>query len=755
MTIAIALSGGGAKGDFQVGALRYLYDQGVRPDILCSTSVGSVNAIKLAEGEDWFDGSQGLRGLEASWATLRESGDMFEEEAWLHDPDMLPSVRDVLTGKATEFNGSGPPHTAPVWGDLNGLIHEVENLDWLLDEGAKLLKCLSIIIKARSLYNLNPVLRRMQRELDPSKVAAWAQRGGRLRIGMVGLRSGLLRYATEVGHIIETDGTIAERQKPSSAIDPACRPLAKDLAGLEGTLRELQAVIRQGNKGLVPQAKAVLEQIKAARKKLDACVASHPPPAHQDMPPLVVSFPVAALASASIPGIFLPTSIGDDTYVDAGIREVLPLQAAVDLGADAIYAISASQMHIDPAQENYQDATVMATVSRSLTEIAIHEIALNDLAIHPVPGKSLPTVCHVFPVRDVHNILTIDPGLVQIARDYGYMRAADAFGYVHENSRRAVLATDIMELRRDIWALENRVAGQPDPRLRSGAPQPADSSLQVKADARKAQLQGLLAERSSLDGPLPRGARHWVIRAERHPWLPDEGQRPEPPDRTLFADSGAVHVLYGGARFHVPDPATLARLFPGQAITTTWAGAMRDIPTAPMDGTMLREENGRIWIVAGQAKFLVPDMPTMERLYAARPVCQLWDGAPSQVGDKPIDGTLLRVEDGKVWVVVGGGKFHVPDPATLVRLFGGRPWVNLWTGALDRLPDVPNDGTLLQEEGSDVIYVIRNRMKARSEPLQRGIVHRLWGGALASIPEAGFHAPSDLRPAPAPPGLSP
>ncbi len=36
MMSAIALSGGGAKGDFQVGALRYLHDQGVRPDILAA-----------------------------------------------------------------------------------------------------------------------------------------------------------------------------------------------------------------------------------------------------------------------------------------------------------------------------------------------------------------------------------------------------------------------------------------------------------------------------------------------------------------------------------------------------------------------------------------------------------------------------------------------------------------------------------------------------------------------------------------------
>jgi predicted acylesterase/phospholipase RssA len=47
---AIAFSGGGAKGDFQLGAAKYLYERKIKqPDIICGTSVGSVNAAKLAE----------------------------------------------------------------------------------------------------------------------------------------------------------------------------------------------------------------------------------------------------------------------------------------------------------------------------------------------------------------------------------------------------------------------------------------------------------------------------------------------------------------------------------------------------------------------------------------------------------------------------------------------------------------------------------------------------------------------------------
>jgi hypothetical protein len=50
--VAIALSGRGAKGAFEVGAVRYLFNQNIRRNILCGVSVGAINAIKLAEGEN-------------------------------------------------------------------------------------------------------------------------------------------------------------------------------------------------------------------------------------------------------------------------------------------------------------------------------------------------------------------------------------------------------------------------------------------------------------------------------------------------------------------------------------------------------------------------------------------------------------------------------------------------------------------------------------------------------------------------------
>src|SRR5437588_11281119 len=88
MPTAIVLSGGGSRGDFEVGALRRRYDVGKRPDILCCCSVGSILGAKLAEGkgvdEQGVDRAEkALAELEDIWKSLRVNEDMWLNEPWL------------------------------------------------------------------------------------------------------------------------------------------------------------------------------------------------------------------------------------------------------------------------------------------------------------------------------------------------------------------------------------------------------------------------------------------------------------------------------------------------------------------------------------------------------------------------------------------------------------------------------------------------------------------------------------------------
>lgn len=49
---ALVLSGGGARGAYQAGVLRYLEEIGWKPDIISGTSVGAINACAIGSGMD-------------------------------------------------------------------------------------------------------------------------------------------------------------------------------------------------------------------------------------------------------------------------------------------------------------------------------------------------------------------------------------------------------------------------------------------------------------------------------------------------------------------------------------------------------------------------------------------------------------------------------------------------------------------------------------------------------------------------------
>lgn len=68
--LAFVLGGGGARGAFQVGALRALYEAGLRPDLLVGSSIGAVNAAAIAL---WGFDETGLFALELAYQKIAAS----------------------------------------------------------------------------------------------------------------------------------------------------------------------------------------------------------------------------------------------------------------------------------------------------------------------------------------------------------------------------------------------------------------------------------------------------------------------------------------------------------------------------------------------------------------------------------------------------------------------------------------------------------------------------------------------------------
>jgi microsomal dipeptidase-like Zn-dependent dipeptidase len=210
-----------------------------------------------------------------------------------------------------------------------------------------------------------------------------------------------------------------------------------------------------------------------------------------------------------------------------------------------------------------------------------------------------------------------------------------------------------------------------------------------------------------------------------------------PVDGTLLAEkNGAVHVCFQGARFHVPDPATFDLLFKWSDVRQLWDHALDHLPLVPVDGTLLREANGAVHVVYGGARFHVPDMATFNALFPGAVVHQLWDGAVDQIPQIPKDGTLLREANGAVHVVYGGARFHVPDMATFNALFPGAVVYQLWDHAVDQIPLIPADGTAIELGPGGPVWMVRGGQRSLVAAGDLVPARRLWLGAEVQIPAA-------------------
>lgn len=93
----------------------------------------------------------------------------------------------------------------------------------------------------------------------------------------------------------------------------------------------------------------------------------------------------------------------------------------------------------------------------------------------------------------------------------------------------------------------------------------------------------------------------------------------------------------------------------------------------PIDDFLAKEASGsNIYVIYAGAKFLIPDMATLYRLYGvASMVNTVPDGNLIRFGAIPKDGTILREENAVyIWLMEAGKKRHITTPRILGR-YGG------------------------------------------------------------------------------------
>jgi len=201
------------------------------------------------------------------------------------------------------------------------------------------------------------------------------------------------------------------------------------------------------------------------------------------------------IASASVPGVFPPREIGGELYVDGGCLQNIPLQAAVDLGAERIFTMVACP--VKPAKKS-----VSLWAAESLGYLSTQ---LDNLAV-VLPDGVTNTV--IEPTIDVVGSFEVHIGLMNIDIDYGNMRAVEVMGGLDEAVVPiATAASDSITLHRQLcWQLEDHA-------ISSGT---MHGDVLDRLRVLKRSVQAGVEARTALGFAAPEGADRWGQTWELH-----------------------------------------------------------------------------------------------------------------------------------------------------------------------------------------------------------------------------------------------
>ena len=228
-----------------------------------------------------------------------------------------------------------------------------------------------------------------------------------------------------------------------------------------------------------------------------------------------------AIASASVPMVFPPHPMADDDYVDGGVIEIIPVRAAAQLGAARIIAVVAVPLSLPRDDRDYAAAPAGYIGLRAMGMIGIADRQHANLQVALPDGVTLTTID---PVIDVVGLFEVEPGLLRINKDYGWLRAADVLA----EGDRAIVADvaesthAVVEARREAWRLEESLwaAGpRQDPNL-------AGNLALVREQ--KECVRDLLDRRKQLGFPVPDGCESWWTEYEVHTAPRPAGLPPRP-----------------------------------------------------------------------------------------------------------------------------------------------------------------------------------------------------------------------------------
>lgn len=104
--VGLALEGGGAKGSYEIGSYIALKEMGIKFDMVVGTSIGSLNAALIAQGDMkiakdlWFSASSELIGIDKSLVELYKNFELNITEI----KNNVEKIKEIIKNKGLDIN---------------------------------------------------------------------------------------------------------------------------------------------------------------------------------------------------------------------------------------------------------------------------------------------------------------------------------------------------------------------------------------------------------------------------------------------------------------------------------------------------------------------------------------------------------------------------------------------------------------------------------------------------------------------------
>jgi predicted acylesterase/phospholipase RssA len=459
---AFVLAGGGTKGSFEVGVLQYLVGvEGITPDIVTATSAGAIAATVLAQARTLPEFAQRVDEIEGDVLAWTQTEHVFGKQAWLGALEGTALGREIHS-QITE--GTRPPFPL---GSAGPLADSEE------------------VPPAGSGRQARRRARRARRKRQRHLLRLAAGAGFRL--------PRVRRHVRTSGSSVLNLEPLADALRHGTG--QGVRPVDPGLVRRPGLqLRLAVTALRAGVLRFVTEDGTIVESD-----------ARTPAPGAAAGPVDLVD---GAIASASVPMVFPPRAMADDDYVDGGVVEIVPVRAAADLGATRIFAVVAVPLTLARDERDYAAAPAGYIGLRSLGMIGVAERQISNLNASLPEGVTLTTID---PIVDVVGLFEVEPGLLRINKDYGWLRAADLLA----EGDPAIVAGMVegthamVEARREAWRLEESLWG-------ADRPDGGAAGTLALVREQKELVRELVDRRKQLGFPVPDGCEAWWSEYEVH-----------------------------------------------------------------------------------------------------------------------------------------------------------------------------------------------------------------------------------------------